>query len=100
MILPVRTPPGGADVTDDTSRRPWWRRKRTATALVLWLLVAYPLSVGPAAYATQRGWITQATAEAYAWPIEAADDAAEAVGDAYQAYVDWFEDVGDRHARP
>ena len=81
-------------------RRQWWRRKRTwAAAAVLWLLVAYLLSVGPIAYATERGWITQATAEAYARPIEVADDAAEAIGDAYQAYVNWCEDVGDRHAR-
>ena len=83
---------------DDTPRRPWWRRKRTVAALWLWLLVAYPLSVGPVAYTMERGWIAEATAEAYARPIEVADDAAEAVGDAYQAYVNWFEDIGDRHA--
>ncbi len=79
-------------------RRPFWKRKRWIAALALWLLVAYPLSVGPIAYAMERGWISQATAEAYAHPIEIADDAAEAVGDAYQAYVNWCEDVGDRDA--
>lgn len=78
--------------------RPRWKKKRWwAAALAVWLFVAYPLSVGPVAYVMERGWITQATAEAYARPIEAADDAAETVGDAYQAYVNWFEDVGDRH---
>ena len=79
--------------------RPWWKRKRWAAAAVMWLVVAYPLSVGPVAYVMERGWISEATAEAYVWPIEVADDAAEAVGDAYVAYVNWFEDVGDRHAR-
>ncbi len=66
---------------------------------LLWLAGAYPLSVGPVAYVMERGWISQATAEAYARPIEVADDAMEAVGDAYQAYVNWCEDIGDRHAR-
>ena len=80
-------------------RRPFYRRERWLAAGMLWIAAAYPLSVGPVAYVMQRGWITQATAEAYVWPIEAADDAAEAVGDAYQAYVNWFEDVGDRHRR-
>jgi hypothetical protein len=38
-------------------RRPWWKKKRWAAALVLWLLVAYPLSAGPAVYAVARWWL-------------------------------------------
>ena len=39
----------GATLMDDwTPRRPWWRKKRWAVALLLWLLGAYPLSYGPA----------------------------------------------------
>lgn len=58
----------------------------------------YPLSVGPIAYAVERGWILQATAEAYTQPIELADEAAEAIGNAYQDYVNCCEDVGERHS--
>lgn len=31
-------------------RRPWWKKKRWAAILALWLLVAYPASFGPAKY--------------------------------------------------
>ena len=55
--LRVRTerPPG--QFATVLARRPWWKKKRWAAALVLWLLVAYPLSVGPAGYANARGWL-------------------------------------------
>lgn len=81
-----------------TASLPFWKHKRWIAAGVLWLVVAYPISVGPIAYAVERGWILQSTAETYVKPIEAADDAAEAIGNAYQAYVNWCEDVGYRHA--
>jgi len=41
-------------MTAPPPRRPWWKKKRTWAAVVLWLLVAYPLSYGPASYAWIR----------------------------------------------
>ncbi len=38
-------------------KRPWWKRKQTWAALVVWLAVGYPLSAGPAAYCLGQGWI-------------------------------------------
>ena len=38
-------------------RKPFWKRKRWIAAAVLWLVVAYPVSEGPALYAEYRGWI-------------------------------------------
>ncbi len=37
--------------------RPWWRRKRWPAVAVLWLFLAYPLSVGPYIYCQERGWV-------------------------------------------
>jgi hypothetical protein len=38
-------------------KRTWYRRKRTWAAIALWLVIAYPLSVGPAFYGMGRGWL-------------------------------------------
>jgi hypothetical protein len=54
----------------ETPKRPWWRKKRWATPLALWLLVAYPLSIGPAGYLSHRGWLRPETATAFCRPIE------------------------------
>ena len=43
-------------------RRPWWKKKRWAAALALWLAVAYPVSEGPYEYARVRRWISDTTA--------------------------------------
>ena len=39
---------------------PRWRKKRWAAVIVLWLVVAYPLSLGPAIYLNARGWVPAA----------------------------------------
>jgi hypothetical protein len=46
----------------DKPRRAWYRGKRTWAALALWLLVAYPLSIGPAEYCVERGWLAGSAA--------------------------------------
>ncbi len=38
-------------------RKPFWKRKRWIAAAVLWLVVAYPLSLGPVVHAEVRGWV-------------------------------------------
>jgi hypothetical protein len=38
-------------------RSAWWQKKRWASALLLWLLVAYPLSAWPIEYLGGRGLI-------------------------------------------
>jgi hypothetical protein len=38
--------------------KPFWKRKRWIAVAVLWLMVAYPASVGPVAYANARGWLS------------------------------------------
>ena len=42
------------------SDRPWWRKKRWAAALAVWMALAYPLSVGPFDYAANRRWLPPA----------------------------------------
>lgn len=37
--------------------RPWWHKKRWIAGALLWLLLAWPLSVGPYIYCKERGWV-------------------------------------------
>ena len=80
------------------SVRPWWKKKRSAAALALWLAVAYPLSVGPALYAAIRGWVPFGVYDAYARPalLGLHNPAGRAVGfwDSYE----WWDDIARRHA--
>lgn len=46
-----------ARAMNDRHRKPWWEHKCWIVALVLWLVVAYLLSVGPVIYADVRGWV-------------------------------------------
>jgi hypothetical protein len=38
----------------DAPQKPFWKRKRWIAAAVVWLLVAYPASLGPVAYVNAR----------------------------------------------
>lgn len=51
--------------------RPWWRKKRWLAAGLLWLVLAYPLGRGPAAYAVVRGWLPVAYEQTLYAPLEA-----------------------------
>lgn len=83
-------PPRSVNVdTGEKPERPWWRRNRTAAVLV-WLLIAYPLSVGPAGYARGRGWLPRIPCVVFFAPLWAAvsDTPSESVLSGY--YVRWM----------
>jgi hypothetical protein len=46
-----------------------------AAALVLWLLVAYPLSAGPVVYLVGRGWVSPDVFNAVYLPVTKSADA-------------------------
>ena len=95
--------------TPDKMARPWWRKKRWWALSVLWLLIAYPVSLWPLSYAIGRGWLPATTRSDVYGPIISAtegldprpvygvfpaDDAAEG----YFAIADWFTNRGREHA--
>jgi hypothetical protein len=53
------------------ARRPWWRKKRWAAALALWLPLLYAASAGPVSYAVGRAWVRPQTALALYRPVAA-----------------------------
>lgn len=55
-------------------RTPWWKRKRWIAAGVIWLGVAYPLSLWPAAYLVGRGWLPVTAANVGYAPVIALAD--------------------------
>lgn len=73
------------------------RRKRWVAAGLLWLLLTYPASLGPACYGFGRGWLpasSNATLEAVYAPLD------NPVGHwLLDGYADWFFDLGARHGR-
>jgi hypothetical protein len=74
------------------SQRPFWKRKRWIAAAVLWLVVAYPVSMGPLVYADVMGLVPEEASLFYAayipvfWIAELTGCEA-----GLQAYVDWWE---------
>lgn len=80
-------------------KRVWGRRKRTWAVLLLWIVVAYPLSHGPVSYAANRGWITEHAAYTYRAPIRVVlppegarpmSPARRVVARAYWDWVNWW----------
>lgn len=49
--------------------RPWWRKKRWIAAILLWLVITYPTSVGPAAYLLRLGILPFPTFEIIYRPL-------------------------------
>jgi hypothetical protein len=79
------------------TKRPWYRRKRVWAVVALWLLVAYPVSEGPACYAARRDWITaDACFRLYAPMLRNVPDE---WFDGYhrREYVTWWVDLAGRH---
>lgn len=72
----------------EPARRPWWKRKRWWAAGALWLLVAYPLSVGPVVYAVGRGWAPMGLTY-FGVPATEAVQPTPLDGP-YAAYLDWW----------
>lgn len=79
-------------------KKRWWRKKRWAAAFALWLLVLYPLSVGPAGYAEQRGWLPTKPLSLFYAPVIVAAAAVEPRGGLYSAYLSWWGDLSRRQA--
>lgn len=51
------TPPLDAEAMNEPEpKRPWWRNKRWWATGFLWLVIAYPLNLGPLVYAVARAW--------------------------------------------
>jgi hypothetical protein len=99
-------------MTAPPPRRPWWKRKRAWAAGALWLAVAYPLSMGPIWYCTERGWLSDpavrtcvelyvaplfATAEAMIYAAEAVPRLVRLALDGFDAYGTWWVELGRRH---
>ena len=79
-----------------SQRRPWWKRKRWIVALVLWLVIAYELSFGPALYASTRGWIdTRLVFAVWSFPLMP-DRWYQHSG--LGSYNRWWQDLGREHA--
>ena len=80
--------------TTEKPKRKWWRKKRWRAALLLWLAVGYPASLGPASYAYARGWLARETAYAPFWPLA---HVYENTG--LKAYDHWWLALGNQHQR-
>ncbi len=79
-------------MTAPPPRRPWWKKKRTWASGVLWLMlpVAYLLSMGPAVYAHERGWLPlRAIRVAYAPAIMWRDNRMPVIGPAQDSFRDY-----------
>lgn len=90
-------------------QRPSWKRKRWVAAGLFWLVVAYPLSLPPFAYAVARGWIPTPLITAYATPYEVGPEAiahltewcCEQAADSlnrYNDFIGWCYATGEQHA--
>lgn len=63
---------------------------------MLWLVIAYPLSIGPANYVAVRGWVPEAWVQTAYLPVQAAADR-PALRESYVRYVMRWRNAGYRH---
>ena len=83
-----------------SARRAWWKRRRWVAAIVLWLLVAHPLSIGPLSYSDTRGWIPgwdEGPAVIFAAPPGVIVFCDLPPREAFLAYLDWWDDLAHEH---
>ena len=82
------------------ARRPWWKRKRSIAAAVLWLAlpILYPLSLGPAAYAVNRGWLPAEPCIAFYHPLWLVASRVPQIGIPLEDYFQWSLRLGREHA--
>jgi hypothetical protein len=82
-------------------RKPFWIRKRCIAPAVLWLVLAYPLSIGPVVYVAARGWYLPGTeVEIAFWPLlQVLRDPMKygSVCHYYRDYVRLFETLAAQH---
>jgi hypothetical protein len=80
--------------------KPLWKRKRWIAAAVLWLVVLYPLSMGPFMYAFYMDWVPDAVMPAVQiayGPLAEIMQRYPAFGEAMNDYCDWWHKVSVRH---
>lgn len=100
-------------------KRPWWRKKRWQAAMLLWLAALYPASIGPVDYVSRLHLLGRTSADAYRAPAErllprfslVEQQPTRLEGDVlipnmqpnpwthwFWRYVDWWDELGRRHA--
>ena len=94
-------------MTAPPPRRPWWRRKRWITAVVLLLALSYPVSEGPLRYAERRvlmpytlgpmGFFEQAFYTAYG-PLDAIEPWVPGLWSFRWQWKQYCRDLADRHS--
>ena len=85
-------------MTSDRHRRPWWKRKRWAAVFVLLLAVAYPASIGPAAFATVSGYLPYRTYAGIYGPLTPFAMSRWWVRLGMEEYVAWWIRLAERHS--
>jgi hypothetical protein len=81
--------------------RPRWKKKRWRAAAAALLLIAYPASAGPYAYAKSLGVVPPAAQVPIGYchlPLIAISGIAWPEGKLFDAYLNWWADLGERHA--
>jgi hypothetical protein len=81
----------------DEPSRPRWRKKWVAAGAVALLIVAYPVSVGPAAYCVERGWLSNRLFAAACAPALNALPSGSAARAEYATYLNWWLELAGEH---
>lgn len=80
-------------------KRPWWRKKRWWAVGLLWLAVAYPVSIGPAAYLAVRGVASYETYNTIYRPMDRWFFGTRWSELCYaEEYVTWWVRLAERHS--
>jgi len=85
-----------------SSRKPFWKRKRWLVATVLWLIVLYPLSMGPFMYPFYMDWVpdkAMRVVQVVYGPLGELSQRWPAFDDALNDYCDWWFEVSVRHRK-
>lgn len=75
----------------------FYKRKRWIAVGVLWLVVAYPLSIGPAAYCVSRGWVSEQVVVVAYLPVLHLSSAAGMLGEPLIDLARWSDELGQQH---
>ena len=83
---------------NETPPRPFYKRKRWIAAGLIWLVLAYPLSSGPAAYAIRLGWIDPTGGVVAFWSPQAPACYWTGGIDHYADWSRWWSRLAIRHS--
>ena len=87
-------------MTSPAPQLPFWKRKRRFAAAVLWLVLAYPLSVGLLVYAHWRAWTPKWSddlLDAYAHPLWLLENADLPPSRFVKAHRVWWVELARQH---